>query len=89
MKSFLKYFKSKMILLNTFQDVAIDLFQYLVSHNMIIPRNGTFLYYRPNQNFLVLHHFTKCFSGTGVNQIVNKFLNGYLSRLLNLLSSAP
>ena len=26
-----------------------------------------------------MHNFTKCFSGTRINQIENKCLNGYLS----------
>ena len=36
-------------------------------------------------NILELHNFTKCFSGTRVNQILDKYFNGYLSCLLNLL----
>ena len=37
----------------------------------------------------VLHNFTKYFSGTRVNQIVNKDLNGDFSRLGSLSFSAP
>ena len=51
----------------------------------MISWNDTFLYYKTKLNFLVLNNFTKCFSGTRVNQIVNKCLNGELSRFSNLL----
>ena len=44
-----------------------NLFKYFVLHIMVIPQNDTFLYYRTNQI---------SFSGTRVNQIVNKCLNG-------------
>ena len=83
MKSFWNYFASKMVLLDILQNVTIYLFKYFVSHIMIILRNDTFLYSRINQISLCLHNFTKCFSGTRVNQIVNKCLNDQLPCLLN------
>ena len=41
---------------------------------MAIPRKNTFLWYRQEiPNFLVVHNFTKCLSGTRVKQTVNKW----------------
>ena len=65
MKNFLNYFASKMILLNVLQNLGIYLFCFAHYGNS-----------SEKSNFLVLHNFTKCFSGTQVNQIVNKCLNG-------------
>ena len=40
---------------------------------MAIPQKNRFLYYRQEKpNFLVMHNFTKCFSGTREKQAVNK-----------------
>ena len=67
------------------------LFKYFVSHTMIISQNDSFLYYLISikSNFLVLHDFTKCFSGIRANQIVNECLNGSLYCLISLLILAP
>ena len=68
-----------MILLNVLQ--SISLFKYFVLHNTVISRHD-------KSNFLVLHNIKNAFLAS-VNQTENKFLNGYLSRLFNLLFSAP
>ena len=40
---------------------------------MAIPQENRFLYYRQEKsNFLVVHNFAKCFSGTREKQTVNK-----------------
>ena len=65
MKRFLNYTVPKMIQLNFLKNVTIYLFKYFVSHIM------TYISILQNKSeFLVLHNFTKCFSGTRVNQIV-------------------
>ena len=51
-----------------------NLFKYFFSHIIVIPRKDAFLYYRKNQI-----PFTKYFSGTRVNLVINKCLNGQLS----------
>ena len=65
MKRFLNYTVPKMIQLNFLKNVTIYLFKYFVSHIM------TYISILQNKSeFLVLYNFTKCFSGTRVNQIV-------------------
>ena len=65
MKRFLNQTVPKMIQLNFLKNVTIYLFKYFVSHIM------TYISILQNKSeFLVLHNFTKCFSGTRVNQIV-------------------
>ena len=65
MKRFLNYTVPKMIQLNFLKNVTIYLFKYFVSHIM------TYISILQNKSeFLVLNNFTKCFSGTRVNQIV-------------------
>ena len=76
MKGFLNLFSMENDFAKYFTKCC-SLFKYFV-WNMGIPWSETFLTLQARSNFLVLYNFTKCFSGTKVDQVVNKCLNGCL-----------
>ena len=77
MKNFLNYFASKMILLNVLQSINLNIL-FCTVLKFLDMTNQTSLCCITSQNAFL----------ASVNQIENKFLNGYLSRLFNLLFSA-
>ena len=70
-KSFSNYFAPKMIRLNILQNVVIYLLKYFVLD--IITYTST---QQDKSKFLLFHNFKKFFSGTRLNETVNKCLNG-------------
>ena len=63
MKSFLNYFASKMIELNSLLYVAIYMFKYFASH--IVKSSKMFIsILHDKSNFLVFHNFKKYFNST-------------------------
>ena len=81
MKSFLNEFSTKMILLNISQSSAIYLFCFAHYDNF---SKWYFLYYRINQISLRYIISRNAFLPR-INQVENKCLNGWFSRLYNLL----